>query len=333
MKIVFFSTHSYDRTSFDRENNDFGHELVYLTTYLDETTARLAEGADAVCAFVNDELNAATLMALKELNIHLVTLRCAGFNQVDLSAAEELGITVVRVPEYSPYSVAEHTAALIMCLNRKIHAAHNRVREGNFRLAGLLGFDMHGRTVGVVGTGKIGVEFCRIMRGFSCRVLASDPYPKPEVEALGVTYVPLDELLAQSDIVSLHCPLTSQSHHLINADTLEVMKPGAMLVNTSRGALVDTKALIAGLKSQRLGAVALDVYEEEGDLFFEDLSDQVIQDDRFARLTTFPNVLITAHQAFFTEEALRNIAVTTLNNARLIEQGLPCPNVVERPHH
>jgi D-lactate dehydrogenase len=333
MKVTFFSTHSYDKTFFAHENLQYGHELSYFSTHLDAQTVMLAKGADAVCTFVNDELNETTLKALLSLNVKTVALRCAGFNQVNIEAAQRLGITVVRVPEYSPYAVAEHTLALILSLNRKIHLAHNRVRDGNFRLAGLLGFDMHGKTVGIIGTGKIGVEFCRIMSGFGCRLLASDVYKNPACLALGVEYVALNELLEQADIISLHCPLTPQTHHIINEENLARIKPGAMLVNTSRGALIDTPALIDALKSGRLGNVALDVYEEEGDLFFEDLSSQVIQDDVFARLLTFPNVLMTAHQAFFTEDALRNIAHTTLNNLSQIEHGEKCPNMVLPQSH
>lgn len=326
MRITFYSTHSYDRQFFDAANHAFGFELNYQTAQLDVQTAQLAVGSDAICAFVNDLLDEATLTALKQGGVRFVALRCAGFNQVNLEAAQRLGIAVVRVPEYSPYAVAEHTLALILALNRKIPSAHNRVREGNFRLAGLLGFDLHGKTVGVIGTGKIGAAFCRIMRGFSCELLAYDIHPNPDCEALGVRYVSLEALLAAADIVSLHCPLTPQTLHLINAHQLARMKPGAMLVNTSRGALIDTPALIKALKTGQLGYVALDVYEEESDLFFEDLSSEVIQDDVFARLLTFPNVLITAHQAFFTREAMETIAHTTLSNLDLLLRSLPCPN-------
>ena len=284
-------------------------------------TARLAEGCAVICTFVNDPLNAATLEVLSALGVKLVALRCAGFNQVDLRAAERLGITVARVPAYSPYAVAEHAVALILTLNRNIHRAYNRVREGNFALEGLLGFDLHGKTVGVIGTGKIGAVFARILRGFGMTVLAHDVQPNAELEADGLRYVGLEELLERSDIVSLHCPLTPQTQHLVNAERLGRMKRGAMLVNTSRGALVDTPAVIEALKSGCLGALALDVYEEEGDLFFENLSDRVIQDDVFMRLLTFPNVLITGHQAFFTREALTGIAQTTLENVTAFETG------------
>ena len=273
-----------------------------------------ATGATAVCAFVNDQLDAEVLQGLHGAGVRLVTLRCAGFNHVDLQAAAALGMSIGRVPGYSPYAVAEHTAALVLTLNRKIHRAHARVREGNFELEGLLGFDLHGRTVGVVGTGKIGECFVRIMAGFGCRLLAHDPRPSDACEALGVRYVELPALLEQSDIVSLHCPLTPQTHHLIDAPALAAMKRGAMLINTSRGAVVDTRAVISALKSCTLGSLGLDVYEEEADLFFRDLSAEVIQDDVFARLLTFPNVVVTGHQAFFTEDALSAIAEATIAN-------------------
>lgn len=316
MRIAVFSTHPYDRQFLGQANRDPPHELVFLEPRLDASTASLAAGAQAVCAFVNDRLDAAVLQALHTLGVRLVVLRSAGFNHVDLRAAADLGLAVGRVPEYSPHAVAEHTAALVLTLNRKIHRAHARVREGNFALEGLLGFDLHGRTVGVVGTGKIGLCFSRIMLGFGCRVLACDPQPDAAARALGVTYVPLAQLLADSDIVSLHCPLTPQTHHLIDTAALALMKPGAMLVNTSRGAVVDTPALITALKSGSLGSLGLDVYEEEADLFFRDLSSETLHDDVFARLLTFPNVVVTGHQAFFTEDALRAIAETTFANVR-----------------
>ena len=288
-----------------------------------------------MCAFANDDLGADTLAALHGQGVRLVALRSAGFNHVDLAAAESLGMTVARVPAYSPYAVAEHAVALALALNRKIHRAHNRVREGNFALDGLLGFDLHGRTAGVVGTGRIGAVAARILRGFGCRVLAADPAPDPALVADGVRYVPLERLLAESDLVTLHCPLTPETHHLIGAQALALMKPRAMLVNTSRGALVDTSALIAALKAERIGSVALDVYEEEADLFFSDLSDQAIQDDVFARLLTFPNVLVTGHQAFFTEDALRAIAETTLGNVAAFAEtgGVPAGNEVRFRSH
>lgn len=329
MKIAFFSTKSYSQTYFEAANRDFGHELTFLEPRLYRRTAELAEGYPAVCIFVNDDADAGVLQRLHDGGTRIVALRCAGFNNVDLPTAERLGMKVVRVPAYSPYAVAEHTVALILALNRKIHRAFNRVREGNFALEGLLGFDLHGRTAGVVGTGKIGEVVVRILRGFGCRVLAYDVTPRPAVEELEARYVELPELLGESDIVSLHCPLTPQTYHLIGPKTLMQLKRGVMLINTSRGALVDTKCVIAGLKSGHIGALGLDVYEEEADLFFENLSDQVLQDDVFARLLTFPNVIITGHQAFFTGEALQEIAHTTLANIRQLETGVPCPNQVK----
>lgn len=321
MRIAIFNTKPYDQRFFEEANAVHQHELVFLEPHLNLHTARLADGCAAICTFVNDPLDTATLELLATFGVKLVALRCAGFNQVDLNAAQRLGITVARVPAYSPYAVAEHAVALLLTLNRNIHRAYNRVREGNFALEGLLGFDLHGKTVGVVGTGKIGAIFARIIGGFGTTVLAYDPQPNTELEGAAVQYVPLERLLQQSDIVSLHCPLTPQTQHLINTESLKRMKPSAMLVNTSRGALVDTPAVIEALKSGRLGALALDVYEEEGDLFFENLSDRVIQDDVFMRLLTFPNVLITGHQAFFTREALTGIACTTLENVTAFESG------------
>lgn len=332
MDIVVFSTRAYDRRFLDQANADGRHGLRYLDTRLDAGTAPMAAGAQAVCAFVNDQLNAEVLQQLHGLGIRLVLLRSAGFNHVDLGAAAVLGLVVGRVPEYSPYAVAEHTAALLLTLNRKTHRAHARVREGNFALEGLLGFDLHGRTVGVVGTGKIGACFARIMAGFGCQLLACDPQPNPALLALGARYVPLPELLAGSDIISLHCPLTPATHHLIDAAALAAMRPGSMLINTSRGAVVDARAVIDALKSGHLGYLGLDVYEEEADLFFRDLSAEVLHDDVFARLLTFPNVLVTGHQAFFTADALTSIAEVTLANAdAFTRSGRPLhPVSVER---
>ena len=332
LRVAVYSTQPHDRRFLDEANAPGRHELVYLAPRLDALTAAGAAGAQVACLFVNDRADAATLEALATLGVRLLALRCAGFNNVDLEAARRLGMAVARVPEYSPYAVAEHTVALILTLNRKIHRAYARVREGNFALDGLLGFDLHGRSVGVVGTGKIGEQVARIMAGFGCRVLAFDPHPSASCTAAGARYVPLDELLAHSDIVTLHCPLTPQTHHLIDARALACMQPGAMLVNTSRGAVIDTPAVIEALKRGTLGSLGLDVYEEEADLFFRNLSDQVIHDDVFARLLTFPNVVITGHQAFFTEDALRAIAETTLHNIEQFEAtGQPAhPVSVER---
>ena len=315
MHIIVYSTRPYDREFLIAANADGRHALTFLETRLDATTAPTATGAEAVCVFVNDRVDVATLRQLHEAGVRLVLLRCAGFNQVDLATAESLGMAVARVPEYSPHAVAEHTVALALTLNRKVHRAHARVREGNFALEGLLGWDLHGATAGIVGTGKIGRCVARILAGFGCRLLAHDPRPHDEMLALGVRYLPLPELLAQSRLVSLHCPLTPATHHLIDAAALARMPRGAMLINTSRGAVVDTRAVIGALKAGHLGSLGLDVYEEEADLFFRDLSGEVLQDDVFARLLTFPNVVITGHQAFFTSQALTAIAETTLANA------------------
>jgi D-lactate dehydrogenase len=320
MRVAVFSTKSYDRDHLTAANEAHDHDLIFLEARLDERTALLAHGMPAVCCFVNDDLAAPVLQQLHAGGSRLIALRSAGFNNVDIAAAADLDLRVARVPAYSPYAVAEHAVGLILALNRKIHRAYARVREGNFALHGLLGFDLHGRTVGVVGTGRIGTVFTRIMSGFGCRMLAHDLYPNDEIPALGATYVPLKTLFAQSDIIALHCPLTPDTHHLVDSSTLAGMKDRVMLVNTSRGALVDTLALIEGLKSGKVGSVALDVYEEEADLFFEDLSDRIITDDVFSRLLTFPNVLITSHQAFFTQEALDHIAETTLSNISAFER-------------
>lgn len=328
MKVMVFGAKAYDKQYFVQENDRFGHELVFQEAHLDASTATLASGFDAVCAFVNDRLDEACLASLAQGGVHAVALRCAGFNNVDLAAAERLGLHVVRVPEYSPHGVAEHAVALILALNRKIPKAYSRVRESNFLLEGLLGFNLNAKTVGVVGTGKIGAVFCSIMRGFGCRVLAYDLYENPSCVQAGVTYVGLETLLAEADIISLHCPLTPQTYHLINDDALTAMKNGVMLINTSRGALIDTVAAIQHLKSGQIGYLGLDVYEEESDLFFEDVSDKILEDDIFARLLTFPNVLITGHQAFFTHEALQNIAQTTLENLAQLDATGACDNRV-----
>lgn len=326
MKAAIFSARPYDRHFLAEANRISGswHELLFFEARLDIETAALAPPDSAVCAFVNDCLDKQVLETFANRGVKLIVLRSAGFNNVDLLAAERLGLSVGRVPAYSPHAVAEHTVALILSLNRKIHRAYARVREGNFALDGLQGFDLAGRTVGVVGTGRVGLEFARIMRGFGCRVLGQDLNRSPEFAKLGGTYCTWDEVLAQSDIISLHCPLTPDTRHLIDSKTIASMKRGVMLINTSRGAVVDTQAVIAGLKTGAIGYLGLDVYEEEGDLFFENLSDQMIQDDVFARLLTFPNVLITAHQAFFTTEALTAIAETTIENiSKFARTGSP----------
>lgn len=318
--ITVFSSKPYDRRYLTEANAKHGHELRFIEARLDETTAALAQGT-VVCAFVNDRLNAAVLASLRTAGVEMIALRSAGFNNVDLEAARTSGMTIARVPAYSPNSVAEHAAALVLSLNRRTHKAYARVREGNFSLEGLSGFDLFDRVVGVVGTGRIGAAFARIMNGFGCKLLAFDPAANPDCVALGVAYVELQELLARADVISLHCPLTKETRHLIDEAAVGRMKPGVMLINTSRGALIDTRAVIQGLKSGQLGYLGIDVYEEEEQLFFEDLSNEVIQDDTFMRLLTFPNVMVTAHQGFFTHEALTAIAETTLLNVSAFETG------------
>jgi len=316
MDVTVFSTKSYDRRYLTAANVAAGgkHRLLFVEAALTAQSAALAERNGAVCVFVNDHVDAAAIEVLASRGIRLVALRCAGFNNVDLPTAARLGVTVARVPGYSPAAVAEHTVAMMLTLNRHIHRAYARVREGNFALDGLLGFDLKACTVGIIGTGKIGTALANILHGFGCKILACDPYPSAECAALGAVYTSLEALLAEAHIVTLHCPLTPQTRHLIDASAVAKMRRGVMLINTSRGAVVDTRAVIDGLKAGAIGYLGLDVYEEEGDLFFEDLSDQVIQDDVFARLLTFPNVLVTGHQAFFTHEALTAICATTIDN-------------------
>jgi D-lactate dehydrogenase len=331
MRVAVFSTKGYDERSLSGANEGMGrvHELHFFEPRLDRENVPLARGFEGVCCFVNDVLDAETLKAINEGGTRLVALRCAGFNQVDLHAAAAMGVKVVRVPAYSPYAVAEHTVGMMLALNRKLHRAYNRVREGNFSLEGLLGFDLRGKTVGIVGTGKIGAVVAKILRGFDVRILAFDVHPNPEFPA--GEYVPIERLLAESDVVTLHCPLTPQTRHLINAHSLRGMKQGVMLINTSRGALLDTQAVVHGLKKGRIGYLGLDVYEQEAELFFEDKSEEIIQDDVFQRLLTFPNVMITGHQAFFTREAMGNIAETTLGNISEVESTGRCANEVRPP--
>ena len=322
MHVAVFSTKAYDRQFLDAANAAGRHELTHFEVRLSCETVGLASSFDAVCAFVNDELDRGVLEELVRLGVRLIVLRCAGFNNVDLVAARELGVAVGRVPAYSPHAVAEHTFALLLTLVRKTHRAYNRVREGNFSLDGLLGFDLAGKTIGIVGVGEIGSVVARIAQGFGCKVLGSDPNPRADMASL-VEYVALDQLLEQSDIVTLHCPLDGRTRHLIDAPALRRMKHGAILINTSRGAVVDTHAVIDALKRDRLGGLAIDVYEEEADLFFEDRSSQPILDDQFVRLLTFPNVIVTGHQGFFTAEALAKIAETTIENIdRFAQSGV-----------
>ncbi len=326
MKIAFFSTKSYDREFFDRNVTE--HEIIYFEARLIHQTVNLAAGCTAICVFVNDKLSANVIKELKKEGVKLIALRCAGFNNVDLAAAKEQGITVVRVPAYSPYAVAEHAVALMLTLNRKTHKAYNRVREGNFSLERLTGFDLHGKTVGVIGTGKIGQIFCDILLGFGCRVLAFDVVAHQPTVAKGVEYLPLIDIFGQADIISLHCPLNEQTRHIINEQTIAMMKDGVMVINTSRGALINTAAAISGLKTGRIGYLALDVYEQEEKLFFNDLSENIIQDDDIMRLLSFPNVLITSHQGFFTEEALTQIAKITMANVDDFASGKSPVNIV-----
>ena len=325
VKVAVFSAKNYDREFLAAANNS-RHEFRFFDLHLNEETVGLAARFHAVCVFVNDHVDGAVVAKLAALGVRLIALRCAGYNNVDLIAAKEHAVTVVRVPGYSPYAVAEHAIGLILALNRNLHRAYNRVREGNFALDGLLGFDLHGKIVGIIGTGKIGTVMARIFTGFGCPTLAFDPIPNERCRSLGACYVKLDELLAQSDIVTLHCPLTPENKHMIDARTLTKMKTGVMLINTSRGALLDTVAVIEALKNGKIGYLGLDVYEEEEQIFFEDRSGLIIPDDVFARLLTFPNVIITGHQAFFTREALENIAAITVNNITSFENGLKLEN-------
>jgi D-lactate dehydrogenase len=320
-KVAFFDSKPYVEEIF-KEQNQHNYSLHFFNSPLTIETVSLAAGFEVVCVFVNDCLDEKVLKELHGLDVKLIALRCAGFNNVDLAACEKLGIGVVRVPAYSPYAVAEHAAALMMTLNRRIHRANNRIREGNFSLAGLMGFDMHDKTAGIIGAGKIGKCLLNILGGFGCKLLAYDKYPDQDlIDKLGVQYVDLDKLFLHSDIISLHAPLLPETRYLINAEAIEKMKTGVMLINTSRGALVDTRALLDGLKSGKIGYAGLDVYEEESNYFFEDFSDRVLTDDVLARLTTFNNVLVTSHQGFLTREALGNIADTTFENIRAYESG------------
>ena len=328
MKVAIYSTKNYDRKYFELVNVKYGFQLEFFDFQLNERTAKMAEHCDVVCIFVNDDGSRKVLEKLAALGVKMVALRCAGFNNVDLKAAKELGLQVVRVPAYSPEAVAEHTVGLMMTLNRRIHRAYQRTREANFSLEGLIGFNMHGRTVGVIGTGKIGVAVMRILKGFGMRILAYDPFKNSVAEELGAQYVKLDELYAKSHVITLHCPATPENYHLLNRDAFAQMKDGVMIINTSRGTLIDTQAAIDALKQRKIGALGMDVYENERDLFFEDKSNEVIQDDVFRRLSACHNVLLTGHQAFLTEEALMSISDVTLANIYSLKTGKPCENQV-----
>jgi len=323
MKIAFFSAKPYDKDFFNRHNTPYGFELQFWETHLGPHIVNaIDEGTEVVCVFVNDRLTAEVIETMAAKQVKIIALRCAGFNNVDLEAAKKHGIRVCRVPAYSPEAVAEHAVAMLLTLNRKTHKAYNRVREQNFSLNGLLGFNLHGRTIGVIGTGKIGRAFCKIVLGFGCKVLAFDPFEDESLKASGVQYLPLEELLPQADVISLHCPLTPENKYLINRETLAAMKPGVTIINTSRGALINTDEVIAALKSAHVAYLGIDVYEQEEKLFFKDLSGSIIEDDKIQRLMSFPNVLVTGHQAFFTEDALAQIATVTLNSIHELIEGL-----------
>ena len=328
MKISFFSTQPYDRSFFEAHNKKFGFDLHFYEVGLNEQTVHLIDRSDAVCVFVNDRINTPVIERMVNQGVKLIALRCAGFNNVDLEAARSNNVKVVRVPAYSPHAVAEHAVAMIMALNRKTHKAYNRIREQNFSLHGLMGFDLSGKTIGVVGTGNIGKVFCKIMLGFGCRVIAFDVKEQDDVKEAGVKYVSLNELLTTSDIISLHCPLNESTKYVIGDGNISLIKKGCMLINTSRGGLINTKSVIKALKTGRLCALGIDVYEQEETLFFRDLSESIVEDDLITRLMSFPNVLITAHQGFFTVEAMDQIAETTLNNLRAFKSGETLVNEV-----
>ena len=329
MEVAIYSSTPYEREYLDEANKIEKHKLRYHDMSLDMDTVELAAGYGAVCIFVNDKADAEVLEALHKGGTRLVALRCTGFNNVDLAAAAKLGIRVVRVVNYSPNSVAEHAVALLLAINRKVHRAYNRTRDSNFSLDGLIGFDLYGKTVAVVGTGKIGCVFAKIMQGFGCNVIGYDPYPSKQFEALGLHYATPGEIGERADIVALFCPLTPQTHHIINSESLRRAKRGALLVNTSRGALIDTEAVIEALKTGQLGGLAIDVYEQEADLFFRDLSSEIITDDIFQRLVSFPNVIVTGHQAYLTREALTTICETTLQSITAFEKNQPLENEVK----
>ncbi|MEL6866913.1 MAG: 2-hydroxyacid dehydrogenase [Bacteroidota bacterium] len=329
MKVAMFSTQPYDQQYFEKYNDRSSIEITFFKTNLGIKTAKLSKGFDAVCVFVNDVIDEATIQTISQNGVQLIALRCAGFNNVDMEAARKYQVKVLRVPAYSPEAVAEHTVALILTLNRKTHKAYNRIREGNFSLNRLMGFNLNGKTVGVIGTGKIGLALCRILKGFGCRLIAYDLYESNELKNLGVQYTTLAQVLQQSDVLSLHCPLTRATKHLINKDSIAAMKDGVMIINTSRGGLVNTADIIEGLMSQKIGYLGIDVYEQEEHLFFKDLSERIIQDEFILRLNSFPNVLITSHQAYFTEEAMKEITLTTLDNLESFAMGKELRNEVK----
>lgn len=328
MKIAFFSSKSYDKEYFKKQVRTTNHDIVFFDTALSQKTANLAEGCEAVCIFVNDKIDKETIALLAKFGIKGILLRCAGYNNIDINAAKAHNIKVLRVPAYSPQAVAEHALALIMTLNRKTHKAFNRVRENNFSIEHLVGFNLHQKTIGIIGTGLIGQAFADIMTGFGCKILAYDVYPNDVLKAQGVNYVPLEEVIKESDIISLHCPLNPATQYIINKENIEKMKDGVMIINTSRGGLINTKDVIRGLKTGKIGYLGMDVYEQEEDIFFRDLSESVLEDETISRLMSFPNVLITSHQGFFTREALDQIAAVTLNNLTALEKGEELVNEV-----
>lgn len=329
MKIALFSAKAYDRDYFEQANQQFNYSIDYFDVRLDAKTSRLAHGYPVVCAFVNDDLSRSVLTDLVNNGTRLLAMRCAGYNNVDLVAAKELGLTVVRVPAYSPEAVAEHSVGLMMTLNRRIHKAYQRTRDANFALDGLVGFNMFGKTAGIIGTGKIGIATLRILKGFGMRLLVNDPFQNQAAIELGAEYVDLDTLFRESDVISLHCPLFQENYHLLNSQSFAKMKKGVMIINTSRGALLNSQDAIEALKQGKIGALGLDVYEEESELFFEDKSNEVITDDTFRRLSACHNVLFTGHQAFLTREALLSIAGTTLNNTKIFAANEKSGNEVE----
>ncbi|SIQ67342.1 2-hydroxyacid dehydrogenase [Maribacter ulvicola] len=329
MKIAVFSTKSYDQEYFEKYNDKYNYSFSFYETALNVDTAKLTTGNDVVCVFVNDVVDKATIKVLASNGVKLIALRCAGYNNVDLEAAENHNIKVVRVPAYSPEAVAEHALALILTLNRKTHKAYNRVREGNFSLKNLIGFNLNTKTIGVIGTGKIGATFCKILNGFGCKIIAYDIAENEEVVAMGVEFLSLEEVCAQADIISLHCPLNKHTKHIVNKESIATMKDGVMIINTSRGALINTADTIEGLIKKKIGYLGIDVYEQEENLFFEDLSEHIIQDEQILRLMSFPNVLITSHQAYFTKEAMDQITTITLENIKAFENGNELINVVK----
>jgi len=329
MKIGFFSAKSYDREYFDSANSAYGYQIDYFETQLNAKTVSLASGYEMIIVFVHDTISTDCIKFLRDKGLKLIALRCSGFNNVDLKSAYENDVKVVRVPSYSPHSIAEHTVAILLTLIRKTHKAYNRVREGDFSIEGLIGFNLNSKTVGLIGTGRIGKITAKIISGFGCKLIAYDPYEDKECKQYGVIYTDINTLFKESDIISLHCPLNPDTYHLINKKSLKIMKDGVGIINTSRGAVIDAVAIIKALKNEKVGFMGLDVYEEEADLFYEDLSDKIIRDDTFARLLTFPNVLITSHQAFFTQEAMENISRTTLSNISEFCRTGGCQNEIE----